>query len=83
MSGLSEINIHIQRHVFPALEEEIVGLSQKKQQFVRILELVEIKPFLFRTWIMWYWATSKQSTRAGQILHCQNGLEYSNNQRPD
>ena len=46
MSGLSQINIHIQRHLFPALEEEMGVLSQKERQFVRILELVEIQPFL-------------------------------------
>jgi len=46
MSELSQINIHIQRHLFPALEEEMGVLSQKEQQFVRILELVEIQPFL-------------------------------------
>ena len=46
MSELSQINLHIQRHLFPALEEEMGELSQKEQQFVRILELVEIQPFL-------------------------------------
>lgn len=46
MSELSQINIHIQRHLFPALESEIGVLSLKEQQFVRILELVEVQPFL-------------------------------------
>ena len=46
MSGLSRINIFIQRLLFPALEEEIGVLSEKEQQFVRIIELVEIEPFL-------------------------------------
>ena len=46
MSGLSKINIFIQRLLFPALEEEIGVLSEKERQFVRILELVEIQPFL-------------------------------------
>ena len=35
----------MQRHLFPALEEEIGVLSPKEKQFVRILELVEIHPF--------------------------------------
>lgn len=46
MSKLSSINIHMQRHLFPALEEEIGVLSPKEKQFVRILELIEIQPFL-------------------------------------
>jgi len=46
VSKLSGINIHMQRHLFPALEEEIGVLSPKEKQFVRILELVEIQPFL-------------------------------------
>jgi hypothetical protein len=46
MNGLSTINIFIQRLLFPALEEEIGVLSEKERQFVRIIELVEIQPFL-------------------------------------
>ena len=46
MSKLSSINIHMQRHLFPALEEEIGVLSSKEKQFVRILELIKIQPFL-------------------------------------
>jgi hypothetical protein len=46
VSNLSSINIHIQRNLFPALEEEFGVLSSEEQQFVRILELVEIRPFL-------------------------------------
>ena len=46
MSKLSNTNIHMQRHLFPALEDEIGRLSSKEKQFVRILELVEIQPFL-------------------------------------
>ncbi len=46
MSHLSSINIHIQRSLFPALEEEIGMLSPKERQLVRILELVDIRPFL-------------------------------------
>ena len=46
MSNLSSINIHIQRNLFPALEEEIGELSPKERQFIRILELVQIRPFL-------------------------------------
>ena len=46
MSNLSAINIHIQRNLFPALEEEIGVLSSKEQQLVRILELVNIRPLL-------------------------------------
>jgi hypothetical protein len=45
VSRLSSINIHMQRHLFPALEEENGVLSTKEKQFVRILELVEIHPF--------------------------------------
>ena len=36
----------MQRHLFPALEEEIGVLSSKEKQFVRILELIKIQPFL-------------------------------------
>lgn len=46
MSKISSINIHIQRNLFPALEEEIGLLSVKEKQFVRVLELVEIRRFL-------------------------------------
>ncbi len=46
MSKLSGINIHMQRHLFPALEEEIGVLSSKEKQFVRIFELIDIQPFL-------------------------------------
>jgi hypothetical protein len=46
MSGLSKTNIHIQRILFPALEEEFGTLSKKECQFVRVLELAEIEPFL-------------------------------------
>ena len=46
MSKLSTLNIHIQRNLFPVLEEEIGVLSSREQQFVRILEIVDIRPFL-------------------------------------
>lgn len=46
MSKISSINIHMQRSLFPALEEEIGSLSVKEKQFVRVLELVEIRRFL-------------------------------------
>lgn len=46
MSNLSPINIHIQRNLFPALEEEIGVLSSKEQQFVRSIELLNIRPLL-------------------------------------
>ncbi len=46
MSNLSSLNIHIQRNLFPALEEEIGVLSSKERQFVRVLELMDIRPFL-------------------------------------
>ena len=46
MSNLSTINIHMQRSLFPALEEEIGVLSSKEQQFVRIIELLDIRPLL-------------------------------------
>ena len=46
MSELSKANIHIQRHLFPALEEEFGTLSEKERQFVCILDLVDIPPFL-------------------------------------
>lgn len=46
MSNLSTLNIHMQRNLFPALEEEIGVLSVKERQLVRILELVDICPFL-------------------------------------
>lgn len=46
MNGLSEANIHLQRYLFPALEEEFGALSEKERQFVRVLELADIRPFL-------------------------------------
>lgn len=46
MNGLSRTNLHIQRHLFPALEEEIGALSNKERQFVRILELLDIQPLI-------------------------------------
>lgn len=46
MSGLSESNLHLQRHLFPALEEEFGAISEKERQFVRVLELADIRPFL-------------------------------------
>ena len=46
MSKLSAVSISIQRHLFPALEEEIGELSDKERKFVRIVELVEIGRFL-------------------------------------
>lgn len=46
MSHLSRINVHLQRNWFPALEEKIGVLSPKEQQLVRILELVDIRPFI-------------------------------------
>ncbi|RKX39423.1 MAG: IS5/IS1182 family transposase [Verrucomicrobia bacterium] len=46
MSNFSSLNIHIQRNLFPALEEEIGVLSSKERQFVRVLELMDIRPFL-------------------------------------
>jgi len=46
VSNFSSLNIHIQRNLFPALEEEIGVLSSKERQFVRVLELMDIRPFL-------------------------------------
>lgn len=46
MSKLSARSISIQRHLFPALEEEIGTLSDKERKFVRIIELIEIGRFL-------------------------------------
>lgn len=46
MSKLSAINISIQQHLFPALEEEIGELSATEQKFVRIIELIELNKFL-------------------------------------
>jgi hypothetical protein len=46
MSGLSEYTIHLQRHLFPALEEEFGGLSEKEQHFVRLIGMVDIGPFI-------------------------------------
>ncbi len=46
MNGLSKTNLHIQRHLFPALEEEIGVLSNKEQKFVRVLELVNLQTLL-------------------------------------
>jgi len=46
MSKLSSTSISIQRHLFPALEEEIGELSKNERKFVRIIELAEIGRFL-------------------------------------
>lgn len=46
MSKLSARSISIQRHLFPALEDEIGELSDKERKFVRIIELIEIGRFL-------------------------------------
>ncbi len=46
MSKLSSTSISIQRHLFPALEEEIGELSDNERKFVRIIELAEIGRFL-------------------------------------
>ena len=46
MSKLSAISISIQRHLFPALEDEIGELSDRERKFVRIIELIEIGRFL-------------------------------------
>ena len=46
MSKLSAASISIQRHLFPALEDEIGELSDKERKFVRIIELIEIGQFL-------------------------------------
>ena len=46
MSGLSEYTIHLQRHLFPALEEEFGDVTDKERQFVRLLDLIDISPFL-------------------------------------
>lgn len=42
MSGLSGINLHIQRVLFPALEEEFGPLTENEQRFVRVLGLVDV-----------------------------------------
>jgi len=46
VSHLSSIDIHMQRSLFPAPEEEIGMLSPKEWQFVRILELMDMHPLL-------------------------------------
>jgi len=46
MSKLSARSISIQRHLFPALEDEMGELSDKERKFVRIIELIEIGRFL-------------------------------------
>ena len=61
MKHLSSTNIHIQRNLFPALEEEIGPLSPKEQQFVRILEIVDIRPFL----------SDQQWCGTGRKPHCR------------
>jgi hypothetical protein len=46
VSKLSSINISIQRHLFPALEEEIGKLSDNEQKFLRIIELINLPHYL-------------------------------------
>jgi len=46
VSKLSSVNINIQRHLFPALDEEIGKLSEKEQKFVKIIELTDLNRFL-------------------------------------
>jgi len=67
MSHLSSININIQRNLFTALEEEIGVFSSNEQQFVRILELVNIQPFLID--LNWCGNGRKPHSRLARILH--------------
>jgi hypothetical protein len=46
VSKLSSTNISIQRHLFPALEEEIGKLSDNEQKFIRIIELINLPHYL-------------------------------------
>ena len=46
MSLFSTISIRIQRTLFPILEEEMGVLSDKEQQLVRILEVVDLRSLL-------------------------------------
>ena len=83
MSGLSKINIFIQRLLFPALEEEIGVLSEKERQCVRILELVEIQPLLAGLDVVRNWSSTCQQTITGEGIHCKGSLEYSDHKRAD
>lgn len=46
VSKLSNTNISIQRHLFPALKEEIGKLSDNEQKFIRIIELINLPRYL-------------------------------------
>jgi len=46
VSKLSSVNISIQRHLFPALEEEIGKLSDNEQKFIKIVELINLPRYL-------------------------------------
>ena len=82
MSNLSSLNIHIQRSLFPALEEEIGVLSSKEQQFVRILELMDIRPLLADQ--CWCGTGRKPHSRVAlaKAYIRQGDLEYPDYTRP-
>ncbi len=46
MSKLSNINISIQRYLFPVLNDEIGKISDNEQKFIRIIELINIPSYL-------------------------------------
>jgi hypothetical protein len=46
MAAILEIGNHIQRQLFPVLEEEIGTLTDKDRQFVEVMGLVPLGPFL-------------------------------------
>ena len=46
MSQILEIWNHLQRRLFPVLEEEIGALTQKDRRFVEVMSLVPLGPFL-------------------------------------
>jgi len=69
VSHLSNINIHIQRSLFPALEAEIGILSTKEQQLVRIFKLVNMHLF-FRPMFMQNETQTPKIVCTGQGTHC-------------
>ena len=61
MNALRQAVVSIQRQLFPAWEEEIGELSEKEQQLVRVLALMEVERFLAP--YRWKWLGRKPTDR--------------------
>ena len=61
MNGLRAVVYSIQRRLFPSLEEELGALSEKEQNFVRVVALVEVERFMAP--YRWQWLGRKPEDR--------------------